>query len=338
MNVAFSQPHALWLLPLALLPLARVNPTVLRYSTLSLIPRDVLSSSVFWLLRIACTLAIAAIVLGLAGLYRSEVQVERIGKGAQIVVLLDRSRSMDESFSGGRVNVDPTLFANEEKRREIKGSVARRLLAEFVAKRPQDLFGWVVFSAKPLRVLEFTQNQEAVQAAIAAGNVGKGLSDTDIASGLLTAVSYFDDRPYTGSRIIMLVSDGGARIDITTRQKIAYLIKKNRVSVYWIYLRSYRSQGLTADTDLPDDAQDAAPEHFLHKFFSGIGTPYRAYEAEEPSALARAINDVNRLENLPMQFNETLPRLELDRWCYIAAAALLAVVTAARALEIRAWR
>ncbi|MGZ8975777.1 MAG: hypothetical protein ACXW17_21405, partial [Methylomagnum sp.] len=42
----------------------------------------------------------AGLLLGLAGLFRREYTVERVGQNAHIVLLLDRSRSMDDSFAG----------------------------------------------------------------------------------------------------------------------------------------------------------------------------------------------------------------------------------------------
>ncbi len=336
MNLQFAHPLLLWLLPLALLPLLHDGVASLRHASLALVPRDALSLLVGGVLRFAGALAIAALIVGLAGLYRSEVPIERIGKGAQIVVLLDRSRSMDESFSRGRANHLPGQF-DEEKWRAIKGEVARRMLAEFAAKRPQDMYAWVVFSTRAIRVLDFTQKQEVVQAAIEAGNVGRGLSDTDIADGLHAALSYFNDKPYTGSRIVLLVSDGGGRIDFATRQTLSRLARTNRVAINWIYLRSFRSPGLMDDQRADESAQDAAPEHFLHTFFKDIGVPYRAYEAEDPASLERAIRDVDRLENLPLQFTELRPRQDLDHWCYALALALVLLIAVAKVTEIRAW-
>jgi mxaC protein len=337
MNIEFTHPWVLALLPLALIPLLLSAQPVLKYSSLDLIPRDWLSGLVNAALRLLAMAAVCALVLGLAGLNRSQVLVEKLGRGAQIVVLLDRSRSMDQSFSGGRANFDPRDKVQEEQKREPKGSVARRLLSNFTAGRPQDMFGWIVFSTRPLRVLEFTQKQEAIQAAIEAGNIGKGLSDTEIAEGLVAALSYFDDRPYTGSRIVLLVSDGGARIDEAMQRKIKALARRNRVGIYWLYMRSYRSPGLMPDSDA-DDPLGLAPEHALHMFFKSIGVPYRPYETENPKAVERAIADVNRLENLPLTFTELLPRQDFAQRCYAVALVLVMLLTAAKLLEIRAWR
>ena len=338
MNLEVAYPLVLLLLPLALLPFLRRTGDGLSYSWLQLVPRDYLASFVGLMLQLAEAVMIAAIVIGLSGLHRSEVTVEREGRGAQVVILLDRSRSMDEAFNQGRVNHDPSKVFNEELQREIKGRVARKILADFVAKRPQDMFGLVGFSAYPMRVLEFTQKQEVVQAAIHAGDIGRGLSETDIARGLFEALSYFDNQAYTGSRIILLVSDGGARIDAATREKLSNVMKRNRVGIYWIYLRSINSPGLF---DSPADAThgiDSSPELALHEFFKSIKTPYQAYEAENSNALQKAVQDVNRLENLPITFNEIVPLRDLSWECYLAAALLLLLLLGIKFFEITSWR
>lgn len=338
MNLQIAHPLVLLLLPLALLPFFRSDRKVLTYGWLDLIPRDLLSGLIGLLLRLAGAATITTLIFGLAGLYRSEVTEEKLGHGAQIVVLLDRSRSMDESFNQGRVNHDPRENLTLEQQQEIKGKVARKILSKFAAQRPNDMFGMVLFSSYPLPVLDFTQKQEAIQAAISAGDVGRGLSETDLARGLFSALSYFDNRPYTGSRIVLLVSDGGARIDVATRQKLSQVIKRNRVGIHWIYLRSVHSASLfTANNQAEADAQ-LTPETALHQYFTSLGTPYHAYEADSSDALQRAIQDVNRLENLPMVFNEIVPRRELAPVCYWIAALLMMLLLASKLIELKAWR
>ncbi|MBC7945595.1 MAG: VWA domain-containing protein [Burkholderiales bacterium] len=330
MNVEFAEPWAFVLLPLALLPLLVRGPAI-NYPWLALLPRDWVSEALAWALRLAAAAAIAGAVVGLAEPYRAEVSVERIGQGAHVVLLLDRSRSMDQSFGAS-----PGTHVLDG-RRESKNSVARRLLAEFAASREQDLFGMLVFSTFPLPILDFTQKQEVIQAAIAAGGIGRGLADTDVGRGLEAALSYFEDLPYTGSRIILLVSDGGAHIDPETRQRIQNLLRRYRVALYWIYIRSFRSPGLLQGEAATAGTADSVPEHFLHRFFLGMGTPYRAYEAENPEALRRAIEDVGGLENFPIAITDVLPRRDFAGFCYVAALAFAIVLLIARFLEIRRW-
>ena len=344
--MSFDQPAWLLLLPLALLPLVAKVRGALPNAWVALLPRDRASQALQWLLRGAAVLALAAVIVGIAGPYRPEFEVERVGRGAEIVLVLDRSRSMDQSFGGARnplvrgtgpeaLDYYSKLRATEA--RETKGVVARRVLSEFAAKRPDDRFGMIVFSTLPLRLLEFTQKSEVIQAAISAGNVGRGLSETNIALAMEAALAYFEDRPYTGSRIVMLVSDGGDRIDPGARDRIAQLARKTRAAIYWIYIRSARSPGLLPDQAEPPENADTVPEYFLHRYFLSLGTPYRAYEAGTPEALQQAVDDVNRLENLPITYQDTIPRRDLSGWGYAVALVGVLLLLGANLLELRRW-
>ena len=135
----------------------------------------------------------------------------------------------------------------------------------------------------------------------------------------------------------MLVSDGGDRLDADTRDRIAYLTHKLRVSVYWLYLRSANSPGLTRGADDSEAASDSVPEMLLHRFFQTLQTPYHAYEAGDAQALRHAIDDVDRLENLPITYQDLMPRRDLAAWAYALALAAVLLLLAAQRLEIRRW-
>jgi mxaC protein len=344
----FEQSVWLLLLPLAVLPLLSQPGSALANAWVSLMPRDRASKALGWLLRGLGVLALAALVVGIAGPYRPEYTVERVGKGAEIVLVLDRSRSMDQGFAGARPAgaaargtgpeaIDFYMSQTPGRLRDSKGKVARQMLSDFATKRPDDLFSMIVFSTLPIRVLEFTQKDEAIQAAIAAGNIGRGLSETNIGLALLSALSSFDDQPYTGSRIIMLVSDGGDRLDPDASERIAYFARKHHVAIYWIYLRSANSPGLMLETGEPPQNADTVPEYALHRFFGSMGTPYRAWEAGTPDALQKAIEAVNQLENLPITYLDSVPRRELSAWCRGTALACVLLLLAANLVEIRRW-
>ncbi|CAD5372133.1 VWFA domain-containing protein [Rubrivivax sp. A210] len=343
--MSFDSPLWLLLLPLALWPLWAEPGLARANAWAATLPRDRLSDGLDLALRAAAVVAVVALLIALAGPHRPEVAVERVGRGAEIVLVLDRSRSMDESFAGSRTpppvkGTGPEALAyystlRAAEARESKGKVARRLLAEFTARRPDDRFGMIAFSTLPIRVLGFTQKPEAIQAAISAGDIGRGLSETNIAFALQAALDYFVDRPYTGSRILMLVSDGGDTLDVDARERIAELARRVRVAIYWLYIRSPRSPGLMAGSDEPPSNVDAVPEYFLHRYFGSLGVPYRAYEAESTDALQKAIADVDRLENLPITYFDTLPRRDLAPWAYGVALAAVLLLLAAQLAEIR---
>jgi len=343
----FDAPWALLLLPLALLPLWAGAGTALASAGIASMPRDRSSSLLTGLLRLTAVLALAALVVGIAGPYRPEVPVERVGRGAEIVLVLDRSRSMDQGFAGLRspstvVGTGPEAldYYSKQRAREAqasKGRVARQLLSDFARQRPEDRFAMIVFSTVPIPVLGFTQKPDLIHAAINAGNIGRGLSETNIALALQSALTMFEGRPYTGSRIVLLVSDGGDRLDKDARQRITELAQRYRVAFYWIYIRSPRSPGLMPGQSEPPGTAEAVPEFFLHRFFESLEVPYRAYEADNAEDLQRAIADVNRLENLPISYVDTLPRLDLSGYADAAALAAVLLLLAANLVEIRRW-
>jgi mxaC protein len=325
----FTHPWALLLLPLALLPLARTRRDTIVFSSLAGLPRDRAGELLGVVWRALGVLAILAIVVALGGPGRPQTRVQRTGHGAEIVVLMDRSRSMDERMLPADWHaIDPlNLRYQSQSRGEPKGRMARELLAKFVADRPDDRFALMFFSTQPIRVVAFTQHDEVVQAAITAGNVGRGLADTDVGRALAAAIAEFDRRAYTGSRIVLLVSDGGARLDDATRRDIRAAARRNGVSLDWIYLRSVNSPRL----DTPGDAGEAVPEIALHRFFQTLPGAYRAYEAEDPDGLARAVADVGRQQNFPLDYFEEVPRRDFSRAALLLAAACCASMLALRA-------
>ena len=330
----FTHPWLLLFLPLALLPLWRSRRDAIGFSYVSWLPRDRLGQAIGWLWRGCAALAIASGILALPGAGRPQTQVVRTGHGAEILVLMDRSRSMDENMmpSDWR-SIDPLSRLAHLSRGPQKARVARELLSRFVAQRPDDRFSLMFFSTRPMNVVPFTQHDETVQAGIEAAAIGRGLSNTDVGRALLAAIDEFHAREYTGSRIILLVSDGGAFLPDPMRNLIRAGLLRDRVSLYWIHLRSYNSPAI----DSGEPGADSAPEVALHRFFKTLETPYQVYEAEVQEDLAKAVAEVGRQQNFPLDFVEQIPRADYSRLFVALAAAACALLLAGRMLLVRGW-
>ncbi len=331
----FAHPWALVLLPLALLPLFRSRVGRLPFSYVAWLPRDRAGLIVDALWRGLAVLAMLATVLSLAGPGKPQTQVTRTGRGAEILVLIDRSRSMDDRMLPANWRqIDPLVRTQQAwNNGPQKSKTARDLLAKFVAERQDDRFSLMFFSTGPLPVVPFTQHDDIVQAGITAGGIGRGLSDTDVGRAMLAAIREFEQRPYSGSRIILLVSDGGAQLDPPTRQRIQAGLLRNRIALYWFYLRSVNSPNL----ETTDEGAETVPEISLHRYFQTLRTPYRYYQAEEKGDLERAVADVGRQQNFPLDFTEQIPRRDFGRLCLVIALLSCALLLVHRALQLRSW-
>jgi len=328
MNLAFdfAHPWLLVLLPLAALPLLRRRGDTLPFATVSLLPADRVGRLAGVLLRTLGVAAIALIVLGLAGPGRSHLQVRHTGSGAEILLLLDRSASMDEPIN--RVSI----YA----RNEAKNTVARRSLTRFVEERPNDRFALMMFGISPLVAMPLTDNHTAVTEALDATRIGRGLPDTQLDRGLIAAIAQFDGRPLLARRAIVLVSDGGATLDDDARRRIADGLARNHIALYFVYLRSGPlSPDLNATTPA---AGSTSAEAQLHRFFLSLHTPYRLFQAGDPDAMAEAMAEINRQQHFPVSFVEQLPRQDLSRLCYAIALAAAALLVLARFAQVRRWQ
>jgi mxaC protein len=327
MNLFVEQP---WVLPgllLTLLPLFNNGVSDSPYPSILLLPPDPFSSFLNALLKAIAVMAIATLVLGLAGLHRTEQGIERIGHGAHIVLLLDRSKSMDYTFAGKAPDGSD----------ESKASAAKRLLIDFIKQRKNDRIGVAGYSTSPLFFMPLTENKQAVLAAISATDL-PALAYTNISKGLAMGLSFFQQQTsQTGSRIILLVSDGAAVIDSDSEKKIRRWVKQQNIRLYWIFMRSQNAPGLYEKPENSrDDNAQAMPERYLHLFFSSLNIPYKAYQAENPDAVQKAINDINQLENMPLHYVEKIPKQDLTGVCYLLASVFISLLLCIKLYEAKA--
>lgn len=323
----FIQPYALLLLPLALTPLWLNRREGRIYSWVALVPKDLVSDIATWLLRYLAAAILLCMVLALADLHGAIGQILRTGKGAQTVLVIDRSASMDDPFAGA--GVDGHIG-------ESKSSAAKRLISRFVDARKDDMVGIVTFSNSAMHVIPLTQSREAIYAAIAAAG-GSGLLQTNIGAGVTTGLAMFDKMPDSGSRAIILLSDGAGEIPARTRQKISDWVVRQHVNFYWIVLRE--PDGISIFDPKYRNMSGSVPiEIELHRFFSSLKTKYRAYEAEDPKTLQQAIEDIDLRERQPIRYFEKVPGYDYSRVFIALAISMLSLLLLIKYLGVKSWR
>ncbi|MDO9205820.1 vWA domain-containing protein [Methylotenera sp.] len=323
----FTHPLVLWLLPLALLPILLERSHTRTYSWVYMLPHDPLSNLIGLLLKILAAVSLFCIILGLASPHSLEQKVERIGVGAQIGMVIDRSASMDDPFAGG---------TSDGRVGETKSVAASRLMTDFVNARQNDMIGVITFSNSGMYVLPLTESREAILAAIKA-TAGNSLFQTNIGGGLTSAVSLFENVPDSGSRAIILISDGAGRMSGDVQQKLREWLQRYNITLYWIVLRQPGGISIFNEYKAKDDSP-LPSEIELYEYFKTLRTPFSAYEAEDPKSLAAAISDINQKERKPIKYMEKIPGHDFTQLCYIIAALMIALLLSVKYLEVRTWR
>lgn len=310
--IDFTLPYWLLLLPLALLPLLPRKRDVIDFPWSGWIPADSTGSllKAFW--SGFAVLTFVFLIVALAGPGRSELQIERIGRGAELSILMDRSASMDTNV------VQVELKAGELPREShTKNDVVREALSDLINERPENRYSLSLFSVAPIHVAPFGDDPDIVLSGLSASGIGRGPNKTNMGLALVSAIERFDGRSFTGSRAILLVSDGGAKLDEVTREQIRTGLNRNRISLYFIYIQS--------GVNSPDletvgiDADAATDEIALHLFFKQLGTEYKVFQADDPDSMAAAVTEIDQLQNLPLSYFEQIPRIDYSRWLYFAA-------------------
>lgn len=322
--MSFTAPWVLLLLPLALLPLVLERRHSRAYSWLDLLPSDPLSDLIGLLLKALAVIGLLLVITGIAGPHSAPQKIPRIGEGAQLALVMDRSASMDDPFSG----------ASNGRAGETKSAAASRLMTDFASQRKNDMFGMVTFSNSAMHVLPLTQNREAILAAIKAAG-GAALFQTNIGSGLTEGISLFEHIPDSGSRAIILLSDGAGHIGTDAQEKIRDWMDKFHITLYWIVLRQPNGVSIFDENKYNDRAPPVEVE--LYEYFKKFKSPFHAYEADDPKSLALAIDDINQKEKKPIRYFEEIPGTDYAPHCYLLAALMIALLLGVKYLEVRTW-
>lgn len=325
MNLGLSTPMVLLLLPLALLPLLRSAQVPQNFPSIEDIETDPVSVAVDWMLRLAGALAITALILGIGGLHGLGRTIEKTGEGAHIVLLIDRSSSMDNTFAGRA----------PEGGEESKSAAARRLLKDFILRRQHDLVGVAAFSTSPMHVLPMTEHKEAVLAAVDAMD-RPGLAFTNVGRGLALALDMQEADTSPAARVVVLVSDGAAVIDRKVQDTLRTAFARRPINLYWLFLRTEATPGISSvPAPGEEDTPQAMPERHLDRFFKSLGISYRAFEAENPEAIGHAIAEISKLERSPITYTERIPHEDLKGRAFAAALVGLLILLAAKLAEVR---
>ena len=318
-------PWVLFLLPLVLVPFWFKSHQGQMYSWLPIIPVDRPSDIANLVLKIIISAIILSLILALASPQGASKKVLKVGKGAQTVFVIDRSVSMDHPFAGQ---------SNSGRAAEIKSAAARRLITQFIDSRPDDMMGVVGFTNSSLYGMKITTNIDAIHSAINAAT-GSAINQTNIGAGVTEAVTLFDNIQSSGSRAIILLSDGAGKLSPRVKQKIKEELTSKKLNFYWIVLREPDDISIFTKQVYPADAVPDAIA--LDKFFKSLKIKYKAFEADNPATLQSALQYIDSKEKNIIQYSVNIPGHDYSRDLIIFALIFGVFILIFKNLKVYSW-
>lgn len=334
----FFKPELLWLLPLALLPFISYGVKQFSFPGLEDWPNDFISNCLRWGVRSLAALTLAALIIAAAAPFTEGGTVTRVGEGSEIVIVLDRSGSMSEALGENDHSRDAKFVSKIE--------ASRKVLLKFMDQRPADTFGVVAFNAAPVRVAPLSADRELAKAALQSAEANSS-GFTALNRALAMGLDYFNNRPFTATRLIMLVSDGDAVIEKEDREILKNAFKQTRAKLIWVYVHAGVEKNIL-DSVIAGENEFISEKHLkeaemnqnvaMNKLFEELDIPYQAFEVNSEAGLKHAVAEVARMTNKPTRYEYRLPRQDYAVYFYLLTMALLGVLIWLKQIEIRAWK
>ena len=258
-------------------------------------------------------LALAAIVIALARPRTASTSDSIHTRGIDIMMALDVSGSMDtRDFDGGMSRIDAMKVT----------------ASQFVAGRPADRIGLVLFGAESYTQCPLTGDRDAVVSLIGAIQIGfVDENGTAIGEGLATAVSKIKDSD-AESKVVILLTDGVNNAGNVSPMNAAELASSAGVKVYTI--------GMSGGFDpwggrVQRPALQQTFDEDLLKDIAGE-TGGRYYKATDNTKFAEIFAEINELDKTELEvssrvtYEEHFPALGLLALILLLAEAFLRLV------------
>jgi Ca-activated chloride channel family protein len=229
---------------------------------------------------------------------------KRTSEGLDIVLALDTSRSMEAR--------DFILNGERPTRLEVIKSV----VASFVAERPADRIGLVVFGSAAFTQAPLTLDHDVLQRFIKRIRIGMAGDQTAIGDGLATAVNRIKDIE-AKSKVVILLTDGSNTAGRLDPMASAEAAKALGVKVYGVGVGSDGEVPIVVDGRLTRQRVDI-DEESLKKISAMTGGQY--FRATDTETLVKIYETIDRLEKTRLQKDDLEDREE--RYSAFAGPAL----------------
>lgn len=253
-------------------------------------------------------LALALLVVAAAGPRQSHRTEEVEGEGIDIVLALD--------ISGSMLSLDFQPLDRLES--------AKAVIREFIAGRPHDQIGLVVFAARAFTQCPLTLDHPVLTGFLDEIQVGLVDDGTAIGLGLATAVSRLQ-RSTSPSRTIILLTDGVNNVPTLEPETAARLAKSFGIRVYAV---AVGREGL-----VPFPVEDPIFGRRVRQVESKIDLPLlrkiadttggSMFQATDPEALKGIFRQIDEMEKVRYRTTVSTWYRERMAWFAVPGLALL---------------
>ena len=284
----FEYPQLLWLLAIPVLLVAlyvwkelKDRRPHLRVSTLT--PWKEGGRSILGIIRhVPYALRIAALSLIIIAIARprSATEMEKVDtEGIDIVLAMDVSTSMlAMDFKPNRLNA------------------AKDIAVEFIAERPSDRMGIVVFAGESYTQCPLTTDRATLINLMQDVQTDLIEDGTAIGNGLATAVARMKDSD-AKSRVVILLTDGVNNMGAVTPQDAAEIAKTYGIRVYTIGVGANGEAPYPVLTPWGNEVRNMnveIDENLLKNIADMTGGKY--FRATDNTKLAEIYSEINRME------------------------------------------
>lgn len=291
-----------------------------RYSSVGVFKEAPVSPKVRWARRLPWLRLVYLVLLVLA-LARPQIGLKETivrQEGIDIVLALDVSTSM--------LAEDFLIRGTRKNRLEV----VQEVTADFIAKRPRDRIGLVIFAARPYILSPLTWDHDFSTVRLREVEAGMIEDGTAIGSALATAANRLRDST-AESKVVILLTDGVNNAGAISPPAAAEAASAMGITVYTI--------GAGSDKPVPYPVTDpwgrkvyqnveiGLDEELLKEMAGVTGGKY--YHANDTASLVKIFKEIDQMTTSPLEmpvfreYRELYPYLLLAAFFFIALETIL---------------
>lgn len=268
----------------------------LRYSAINLIKSEkTLKEKLFWLLPFFRSLALLFFILALARPQFGTHSTEVLSEGVDILLTIDTSGSMKAlDFKKDNEPVD-------------RLEAIKKVVDDFIQKRPYDRIGMVVFGSEAYTQCPLTLDKDILRSFLGWIHIGIAGDGTAIGNALATSVKRLQNQ-MTKSRVVILLTDGRNNAGEIAPQMAAQIAKEMGIKVYTIGVGTNGQVPYPQDTPFGQRivyAQLDLDEDTLREVAEITGGKYfRATDTDELEQIYSTIDSLEKTEIKTKEYHD----------------------------------